>query len=80
MKCPVSVATLLLVLVPAQLTAQLGRIEFPTSARVPEAQQAFLEGVLLLHSFEYEDAREAFVRARELEPGFAMATWGYQSI
>jgi tetratricopeptide (TPR) repeat protein len=53
----------------------LGRIEFPTSAGA-EAQEHFLRGVLWLHSFEYPDARAAFRRAREAEPGFALAAWG----
>jgi tetratricopeptide (TPR) repeat protein len=51
------------------------RIAFPTSGR-PEAQQRFLRGVLLLHSFEYSDAAEEFREAQKLEPGFAMAYWG----
>ncbi|MEM7198984.1 MAG: hypothetical protein AAF628_01880 [Planctomycetota bacterium] len=55
---------------------ELGQIDFPTSARAQAAQEAFRRGTLLLHSFEYEDAREQFVAAREAEPGFAMATWG----
>ncbi|NNL66902.1 MAG: hypothetical protein HKP30_11705, partial [Myxococcales bacterium] len=59
-------------LVGAQL---LGEIDFPNSG-APEAQADFIEGVLYLHNFEYEDAREAFVRAREIDPGFAMAYWG----
>lgn len=54
----------------------LGRIDFPTSARSSEAQEHFERGVLWLHSFEYSDAREEFRRAREIEPGFAMASWG----
>jgi tetratricopeptide (TPR) repeat protein len=54
---------------------KLGSLEFPTSG-APAAQPHFIEGVLLLHSFEYEDARERFVRAREIDPGFAMAYWG----
>jgi len=29
-----------------------------------------------LHSFEYEDAREAFLKAQELDSTFAMAYWG----
>ena len=29
-----------------------------------------------MHSFEYEDAREAFVEAQKADPGFAMAYWG----
>ncbi|MEM7350544.1 MAG: hypothetical protein AAF657_07045 [Acidobacteriota bacterium] len=54
---------------------RLGRIDFPTSG-TPEAQEYFLHGVLNLHSFEYLDARAAFERALEIEPGFAMAAWG----
>ena len=53
----------------------LGRIDFPTSGS-PQAQEHFLRGALLLHSFEYQDAREAFAKARQVEPGFAMAAWG----
>lgn len=59
----------------AETVSELGAIDFPTTAG-PEAQQAFVRGVLLLHSFEYEDARTAFQRARELEPDFTMAAWG----
>jgi len=32
--------------------------------------------VLLLHSFEYDDAIEAFRQAQRLDAGFAMAYWG----
>ena len=53
----------------------LGRIEFPTSAGA-EAQEHFLRGVLWLHSFEYQDARAAFLQAQQAEPGFALAVWG----
>jgi tetratricopeptide (TPR) repeat protein len=42
----------------------------------PEAQDAFTRAVLLLHSFEYEDAREAFQEARAIDGDFAMAFWG----
>ena len=62
--------------VASQGTAQLGKIEFPTSARNEAAQDAFIRGVLLLHSFEYEDARDEFRAAQKHEPGFAMAHWG----
>ena len=54
---------------------ELGRIDFPTSG-APEAQEPFLRGVLLLHSFEYDDAREAFREARRIDPDFALAAWG----
>ena len=53
----------------------LGRIDFPTSGS-PEAQEHFLRGVLFLHSFEYDDARQQFQIARKIAPGFAMAAWG----
>jgi tetratricopeptide (TPR) repeat protein len=55
--------------------AVLGRISFPTSGST-QAQPAFLRGVLLLHSFEYDDAIEAFRAAQKADPGFAMAYWG----
>jgi tetratricopeptide (TPR) repeat protein len=36
----------------------------------------FEKGLLLLHSFEYEDAREAFKQAQLEDPQMAMAYWG----
>ena len=62
----------------AHMTAQqdrLGTLSFPTSG-APAAQPDFIRGVLLLHSFEYADARSAFRAAQEKDPGFAMAYWG----
>jgi hypothetical protein len=53
----------------------LGHIDFPTSAS-GEAQEHFVQGVLLLHSFEYADAREEFQAASKIDPAFAMAYWG----
>ncbi len=61
-------------LVQAQ-TPELGETTFPNSGAA-EAQEPFLRGLLFLHSFEYEDAREAFQEARRLDPDFAMAAWG----
>lgn len=54
----------------------LGELSFPTTAKSEVAQQAFVQGLLLLHLFEYPFARQQFLRAQELEPGFAMAVWG----
>ena len=53
----------------------LGKINFPNSGSA-EAQPAFIEGVLYLHNFEYEQATEAFRRAQEADPEFALAYWG----
>src|SRR3982751_5806924 len=53
----------------------LGRISFPTSGSAA-AQPHFVRGVLLLHSFEYDDAIAAFREAQKADPGFAMAYWG----
>jgi hypothetical protein len=60
----------------AEAPRVLGEISFPTTAAADEAQQAFIRGMLLLHLFEYELAREEFVRAQQIEAGFAMAYWG----
>ena len=53
----------------------LGKIDFPTSGPA-EAQKHFIEGVLLLHSFEYGRARRSFAEAARIAPDFAMAYWG----
>jgi tetratricopeptide (TPR) repeat protein len=55
--------------------SSLGRITFPNSGS-PAAQSPFLRGVLLLHSFEYDDAIEAFRVAQKADPKFALAFWG----
>lgn len=53
----------------------LGTIHFdPTGKK--EALPDFSRGMLLLHSFEYQDAATAFRKAREKDPGFVMAYWG----
>ncbi|MBK5213302.1 MAG: hypothetical protein JJE55_06555 [Flavobacteriaceae bacterium] len=40
------------------------------------AQPHFEKGLLLLHSFEYEDARDAFQKAQKEDPKMPMAYWG----
>ena len=66
----------LLTLTPSPGAAQnFGSVNFPTSGAA-EAQPHFEAGLLLLHNFEYEDAAARFRRAREIDPGFAMAYWG----
>jgi len=53
----------------------LGSIYFPNSGNA-EAQEDFIRGVLLLHSFEYGPSAQAFKAAQEKDPNFAMAYWG----
>jgi tetratricopeptide (TPR) repeat protein len=55
--------------------ALLAPIRFPNSG-APEAQPAFLRGVTALHTFQYEDAVEAFQEAQRLDRDFAMGYWG----
>ncbi|MEQ8704776.1 MAG: hypothetical protein RIC19_12695 [Phaeodactylibacter sp.] len=54
---------------------QLGAVNLKVSG-APEALPDFEKGLLLLHSFEYEDARAAFQKAQEVDADFAMAYWG----
>jgi len=54
---------------------QLGSISFPNSGS-ETAQGSFIEGVLLLHSFEFEDAATSFRTAQDIDPDFALAYWG----
>jgi len=73
-----SVAAVLVVASAAPLHAQdlrLGTIDFPNSG-APAAQHAFIQGVLLLHSFEFEDAATEFQQAQKADPTFALAYWG----
>jgi len=56
-------------------TPRLGTVTFPTSG-ASAAQAPFIRGVLLLHSFEYGEAAQAFREAQRLDPGFALAYWG----
>ncbi len=59
----------------AAFAQDLGDIDFPTSGSTV-AQESFEKGVLLLHSFEYVDARSAFRQAMKSDKDFAMAYWG----
>ncbi len=62
---------------PVAATAQfddVGVITFPTSA-TGEAQDHFLRGVAILHSFGWKQAREQFHAAQAIDPDFALAYW-----
>ena len=54
--------------------SRLGNIVFPNSG-AKAAQDEFLRGVALLHSFEYEDAAKAFKAAQKRDKNFALAYW-----
>jgi tetratricopeptide (TPR) repeat protein len=54
---------------------ELGTITFPNSGAAA-AQAAFLEGVKGLHSFQFDEAADAFRRAQKADAGFALAYWG----
>jgi tetratricopeptide (TPR) repeat protein len=60
----------------AQTIPGLGTATFPTSTHSPEAQTAFMHGLLLLHVFEYPSAAKAFQTAETIDPTFVMAYWG----
>lgn len=53
----------------------LGEIEFESSAS-GAAHDKFILGVKALHSFWYEQAREFFLEAQQIDPAFGMAYWG----
>ena len=53
----------------------VGTISFPTSGS-PQAQQHFLRGVAILHSFGWKQAIAEFKLAQKAQPDFAMAYWG----
>ena len=69
-----SVCLALLFMAPSA-SQELGTITFPTSA-TGAAQDAFLIGVKALHSFQFDEAAEAFQKAQKADPSFAMAYWG----
>ena len=54
---------------------QLGVVHLDVTGN-EEARTHFEKGLLLLHSFEYTDAREAFEAAEKAAPSLAMAYWG----
>ena len=53
---------------------ELGEVSFANSG-ARAAQEPFQRGLALLHSFEYEEAAEAFQAAQKADRDFAMAYW-----
>jgi len=54
---------------------QLGKVDFPTSCS-SKVQPTIEKGVALLHSFQYQQAKQIFTEAATQEPTCAMADWG----
>jgi tetratricopeptide (TPR) repeat protein len=54
---------------------QVGTVSFPVSC-APAAHAQFERGVALLHSFEYEQARDQFQETEKKDSRCAMAYWG----
>ena len=61
---------------PAQTSpVHLGQVNFPTSCK--EGARSTMEtAVALLHSFQYEEARQTFAQAAKQDHNCAMAYWG----
>ncbi|HEY6148781.1 MAG TPA: hypothetical protein VIZ69_13830, partial [Thermoanaerobaculia bacterium] len=53
----------------------LGTVHFLVSCK-PDVQPAFTRAVALLHSFGYEESRNAFMGVAEKDPACGMAQWG----
>ncbi|MGI9044111.1 MAG: gamma-glutamyltransferase [Gemmatimonadaceae bacterium] len=53
---------------------RLGTVSFPNSGS-SAAQEPFLRGLAFLHSFEYEDAGDAFREAQKADSTLAVAYW-----
>ena len=54
---------------------RFGTVQFTTSC-APSQVGEFNGAVALLHSFEYEEARAAFINVLRKDPKCAMARWG----
>ncbi|MDZ4714487.1 MAG: hypothetical protein SH819_03370 [Cytophagales bacterium] len=61
---------------PVQLLPGLGDLHYPVSARDPQAQKYFDQGLRLIYGFNHVEALRSFQEAARLEPTFAMAYWG----
>ncbi|PEN13800.1 hypothetical protein CRI94_06950 [Longibacter salinarum] len=70
-----TVLLILAITTPAATAQDYGETSFENSG-AEEAQKPFLNGLLMLHSFEYPEAREAFQKAQEVDSDFVMAIWG----
>ena len=61
---------------PPALIPGLGQHHHTISTKRPEAQRFFDQGLILVFSFNHEEAARSFRRASELDPQSAMPFWG----
>ena len=59
-----------------ELHPGLGKYHHPITAKNPEAQKFFDQGLTLLYGFNHDEAARYFRRAAELDPQAAMPYWG----
>src|SRR5262245_35504187 len=59
-----------------ELHPELGKYHHPITAKNPEAQKFFDQGLTLLYGFNHDEAARYFRRAAELDPQAAMPYWG----
>lgn len=60
----------------AYLMGGTGKVDFPVTTNVADAQAFFTQGVGQLHGFWYYEAERSFRRVESLDPNCAMAYWG----
>lgn len=63
-------------LVGAHLLEGLGSYRFPVTAKHPEVQRWFDQGLMLAYGFNHDAAERSFLKATELDPECAMCWWG----
>ena len=73
--CLMSLAIITSVLTSSLSAQQYGATDFQASGD-PQAHPLFIRALVMLHNFEYEDARETFQEVRRMDPDFVMAYWG----
>src|SRR5690349_12378825 len=61
---------------PVTLVDGYGELHHPVSARNPEAQRFFDQGMKLVYAFNHQEAVRSFQHAAALDPDCAMAYWG----
>jgi tetratricopeptide (TPR) repeat protein len=60
---------------PTSVANRFGSVQFDNSC-APAVQADFNNAVAILHSFEYDEARDAFAKVAREDPTCAMAQWG----